>query len=461
MLLVHIAMAMSHFSGQRLLMNGFLGKDMNVKKKNKQNKIVVPLNLICDAIEAVDDEWNQYLDIEKMEVVSLPQNSFLGEYDEEDQELADLIEEEWGVRFFGLPSKFAVNEYSLMENFIWSLPEGRMQDSLESAIRGKGAFRRFKDAVYRFGIEQQWYDFEAEKYREIAIEWCENKGFEYSCEAAPQESKARAADLSEKESKASAANVSEKKSKASAANLSEKESKALAANLSEKKSKAQVADLSEKKSKASAVDPSEKKSKVPVADLNDGENLAWEEIRMEHIVQDEWIDFRRSAYRFPDGSIFEPFYSYSRRDYVVIVASDEKGNYLCVRQFRQGIKKVTTEFPAGGIERTDGREYGPRCGAAGVEDALEAAKRELLEETGYVSEEWKHLLTVPSNPTMSDNYAHVFAAVNCRKSGAQNLDETEFLNVRKYSAAEIEEMIAQGNFQQAVHIMAWLLAQRG
>ena len=35
------------------------------------------------------------------------------------------------------------------------------------------------------------------------------------------------------------------------------------------------------------------------------ENLAWEEIRTEHIVQDEWIDFRRSAYRFPDGSVFE------------------------------------------------------------------------------------------------------------------------------------------------------------
>ena len=81
-------------------------------------------------------------------------------------------------------------------------------------------------------------------------------------------------------------------------------------------------------------------------------NLTWEEVSTEHIVQDEWIDFRRSAYRFPDGSVFEPFYSYSRRDYVVIVASDTEGKYLCVRQFRQGIREVTTEFPAGGIERT-------------------------------------------------------------------------------------------------------------
>ena len=194
---------------------------------------------------------------------------------------------------------------------------------------------------------------------------------------------------------------------------------------------------------------------------NQQNNLAWEEISTEHIVQDEWIDFRRSAYRFPDGSVFKPFYSYSRRDYVVIVASDTEGKYLCVRQFRQGIKEVTTEFPAGGIERTDGREYGSGGSSLAAEDALEAAKRELLEETGYVSDDWKHLLTVPSNATIADNYAHIFMAGNCRKSGGQSLDETEFLNVMKYSADEIEEMIYKGDFQQAVHIMAWLLAKRG
>ena len=190
------------------------------------------------------------------------------------------------------------------------------------------------------------------------------------------------------------------------------------------------------------------------------ENLAWEEIRTEHIVQDQWIDFRRSAYRFPDGSEFEPYYSYSRRDYVVIVASDEEGKYLCVRQYRQGIKEVTTEFPAGGIERRDGKEYGGRKDPAVAEEALLAAKRELQEETGYVSDEWKHLITVPSNATIADNYGHVFVARNCRRTGGQELDETEFLNVKRLSAAQIEELIAKGQFQQAVHIMAWLLSLR-
>ena len=187
-------------------------------------------------------------------------------------------------------------------------------------------------------------------------------------------------------------------------------------------------------------------------------SLEWEEVSTEHIVQDEWIDFRKSAYRFPDGNVFEPFYSYIRRDYVVIVASDEDGNYICVRQFRQGIKEVTTEFPAGGIERSDGRAYGPKEKA---EAALEAAKRELWEETGYVSDDWKHLLTIPSNATIADNYAVIFSAENCRREGDQSLDETEFLNVMKHTEKEIEDLVRTGGFQQSVHVLAWLLRKKG
>ena len=186
------------------------------------------------------------------------------------------------------------------------------------------------------------------------------------------------------------------------------------------------------------------------------ENLAWTEVKTEHIIQDEWIDFRKSAYRYPDGRIIEPFYSYSRRNYAVIVASDEEGQFICVRQYRQGIRQVTTEFPAGGIERVSGKEYGSN---EYIETALEASKRELSEETGYVSDDWEHLLTVPSNATLADNYAFVFRARHCRKESAQNLDETELLTVKKLSAEEIESMIHTGQFQQAVHVMAWLLAK--
>ena len=182
-------------------------------------------------------------------------------------------------------------------------------------------------------------------------------------------------------------------------------------------------------------------------------SLAWKRLRSESLVKDQWIDFRRVSYVFPDGSVFEPFYTYSRRSYVVVVASDEEGRFLCVRQFRQGIEEVTTEFPAGGVEDE-------KDGDKADSSVLEAAKRELLEETGYVSEDWKHLLTVPSNATMADNYAYVFRAKNCRRVSGQHLDATEFLNTWLYRPEDIEALIADGKFQQAIHIMAWLLAER-
>lgn len=193
--------------------------------------------------------------------------------------------------------------------------------------------------------------------------------------------------------------------------------------------------------------------------MTDKDNLEWEEVSCEHLVRDEWIDFRRQAFRLPDGSVFQPYYTYSRRNYVVVVARDEEGKYLCVRQYRQGIRQVTVEFVAGGIERTDGKQYGEdakRC----AEDALSAAKRELEEETGYTSEEWRHLITIPSNATISDNYAFIYEAANCRKTGSLHLDEMEFLKVERLDAEEIEQMIGSGTFLQAMHVMAWLLHRR-
>ena len=182
------------------------------------------------------------------------------------------------------------------------------------------------------------------------------------------------------------------------------------------------------------------------------EDLIWEEISTEHIIQDQWIDFRRSAYRYPDGTVWEPYYSYTRRDYAVIVATDGDGRVICVRQFRQGIRQVTTEFPAGAIEKKDGADP--------EEAALRGAQRELREETGYVSDHWRHLLTVPANATISDNIAYLFAAENCRKVTGQDLDEMELLRVQTHTPEEIDALIAQGGFQQAVHTLAWFLAKQ-
>ena len=189
--------------------------------------------------------------------------------------------------------------------------------------------------------------------------------------------------------------------------------------------------------------------------MNGEEKLSWEEVSCEHVVKDEWIDFRRQSFRLPDGTVSGPFYSYSRRDYCVIAAVDEGGRYLCVRQYRHGLREVTTEFPAGGLE-TKGAEYDRSTS----EDALEAAKRELLEETGYTAQKWTPLLSIPSNATIADNYAYLFLAQGCRKVGGQHLDETEFLGVETCTEEEIGRLVEEGKFQQAMHVLCWLLARK-
>lgn len=192
--------------------------------------------------------------------------------------------------------------------------------------------------------------------------------------------------------------------------------------------------------------------------MSEFDELKWEPLKVEHLVQDEWIDFRRVRYRLPDGSEFEPYYNYSRRSFVIIAARDEEGNYICVRQYRHGIGQVTTEFSAGGIERSDDKEYGSQGTAA--EDALLAAQRELKEETGYVSDEWTHLLTIPANPTIADNYAHIYLADHCRKVSGQDLDDTEFLNAFLLKKEELDALIAENKFQQPTHLLAYLLAEK-
>ena len=200
--------------------------------------------------------------------------------------------------------------------------------------------------------------------------------------------------------------------------------------------------------------------------MDEREKLAWEPVKTEHIVQDRWIDFRKTEFRMPDGSLLGPFYNYSRRSYVVIIASDEAGRFLCVRQYRQGIGRVTTEFPAGGIEPGggSGQDVAPDFitqpdEGADEEEALEAAVRKLREETGYVSDCWSHVITAPSDATISDNYAHIFRAKNCRKAGGQELDDSEYLHVELKSPEQIDGLIREGGFQQIVHMLGWMLVK--
>jgi len=78
--------------------------------------------------------------------------------------------------FVALPDKFEIHEYSIMERFCLSLPDEALHNELLHAIRGSGAFRRFKAAIYRKEIQDDWYRFRNEALKRIATDFLESEG---------------------------------------------------------------------------------------------------------------------------------------------------------------------------------------------------------------------------------------------------------------------------------------------
>ena len=81
--------------------------------------------------------------------------------------------------YIRLPNDYEIDDYSIMEDFCYSIEDEELREELLYAIRGRGAFRMFKDKIHQHSIADQWYDYKDQRYREIAIEWCEENNIEY------------------------------------------------------------------------------------------------------------------------------------------------------------------------------------------------------------------------------------------------------------------------------------------
>lgn len=137
----------------------------------------IKLEQVIEAIETADDAFTYLYDTQTGETVLLPDSTMFGEQDEA---LEELIESAPIGRFLRFPTKYDIHEYSIMEDFVYSLPSGAARQELVSAICGRGAFRRFKNGIRYHRLEQQWYDYRDQTYREIAIQWCQDEGIEYT-----------------------------------------------------------------------------------------------------------------------------------------------------------------------------------------------------------------------------------------------------------------------------------------
>lgn len=143
----------------------------------------VKLSDIIEAIEFQMDESSAYLNIKTGEVVTVTHQDFeaaenqdaLDEYPEWQHESIKTAQEilDHEEDFIGLPTKYDVHEYQIMERFILSIKDREISDALYRAIKGKGAFRRFKDDIFRFDIADEWYKYREDAIKQVAIDWCE------------------------------------------------------------------------------------------------------------------------------------------------------------------------------------------------------------------------------------------------------------------------------------------------
>lgn len=109
----------------------------------------VQLETIIEAIEMVDDTSKGFLNIDTMEIVWL--NDYFDS--EENEKISAEIDNHFN-HYLRLPTQWEIHEYSIMKDFIDSLEDTHIQNKLYRAINGRGAFHRFKDTVYYFGIDK-------------------------------------------------------------------------------------------------------------------------------------------------------------------------------------------------------------------------------------------------------------------------------------------------------------------
>lgn len=149
----------------------------------------VKLNDLFEALEAAGEELTHYLDrstgeifmITNEEMESAEEDELISEYPDWQREAILKAQEilKSDENFIALPDQFDIHEYKIMEDFCLALEDRRVGEDLHRLIKGSGAFRRFKDAIYSLGVDKAWYQFRRTEIDKIAIQWLEEQQIPY------------------------------------------------------------------------------------------------------------------------------------------------------------------------------------------------------------------------------------------------------------------------------------------
>ena len=140
--------------------------------------------------------------------------------------------------------------------------------------------------------------------------------------------------------------------------------------------------------------------------------------------------------QLPNGTIHNEYYVLEYPSWINVIAITTEGQYVMVEQYRHGLQDVFTEIVAGVVEPG--------------EPPLEAAKRELLEETGFGGGEWTLNSVLSANPGSMNNLTYSFIAKGVTKLSDQHLDATEDINVKLLSEDEVRQMLRNDEIKQSL-----------
>ena len=166
------------------------------------------------------------------------------------------------------------------------------------------------------------------------------------------------------------------------------------------------------------------------------DDMKWTVENSEYLFRRPWPTVRRDTVRLPNGTVHPEYYVLEYPTWINVIAITDDGKFVMVKQYRHGLGVVETELCAGVAEEG--------------ESPLEAAKRELLEETGFGGGEWELNMVLCANPGSQNNLSYSFIARGVVRMAQQHLDETEDIKVEILTEDEVRELLASDRMKQAL-----------
>lgn len=169
---------------------------------------------------------------------------------------------------------------------------------------------------------------------------------------------------------------------------------------------------------------------------------AWRRLDTETVYTCRVFSLRRDRSRSPRTGLDHDFFVLDAGDWVNVVPLTASGDVVMIRQYRHGIGDFTLEIPGGMVDDED-------------PSPLHAARREMVEETGYDSQDLVELGAVHPNPAIQGNRLHTFLARGVVRSHEPHFDTTEETEVMLVPLGEIPALVRCGSISHALVIAAF------